>query len=353
MVIHAGWERILELTILGMLISLVLLIIFMIVQKLRIEHVRRREERVARELRLVFARGAPVQGQTLDPSRAPDRRALARALAAQGDTTAVAALLSAYPRLVERLQRETRHGRWGRRAAAIEGLGLLQLDSLRDFFLQALAEDPDARVRAAVLEALARLVRRPEDLEQLASVMPGVPGLSAGFHEGVLVRALQSLAAAGASSADAFAIFLEKLSAASPLLRVALAAAGRTGLRSFVPLVATRTMDPALPLASHLSGLRALGRLQPDHAVLLASLKSDSPESRLVAARVFRDASPEAVAALRKALEDPNFHVRRNAARTLFVLGEAGNAALRATGEGTDAYAADMSRYVLARETPR
>lgn len=353
MVDRLGLERILELVIIGMLVSLALLIVFMIVQKLRIEHVRRREEKVARELTQVLSMGRTSQVPSLDPSLAPDRRALARALAAHGDASAVKALLAAYPRLLERLQRESRHGRWGRRAAAIEGLGLLHLESLRDFFVQALESDPDARVRATVLEALARLVRRPEDLEQLASVMPGVPGLSAGFHEGVLVRALQTLAAAGESSAEVFAIFLEKLPATSPLLRVALAAAGRTGLPSFVPLVAARTMDPALPLASHLSGLRALGRLQPDHPVLLACLKSSVPESRLVAARVIRDHSPEAIAALRGAMEDPNFHVRRNAARTLFDLGEPGSAALRATGTGSDVFAADMSRYVLARETPR
>ncbi len=353
MVAPSGLERLLELIILVMMVSLVVLILFMIVQKLRIEYVRRREERVARELMQVLSKGSTAQVPSLDPAVAPDRRALARALAIHGDAAAVTALLSAYPRLLKRLQSESLHGRWGRRAAAIEGLGLLQLESLRDFFMNTLANDPDARVQATVLEALARLVRRPEDLEQLAAVMPGVPDLAAGFHEGVLVRALQSLAATGESSAEVFAIFLEKLSATSPLLGVALAAAGRTGLQSFVPLVAARTMDPALPLASHLSGLRALGRLQPDHPVLLASLKSSQPESRLVAAREIRDASPEAVSALRTALEDANFHVRRNAARTLFALGEVGSEALRATGAGTDVYAADMSRFVLSRETPR
>jgi hypothetical protein len=349
----AGWERILELIILGMLISLGVLMLFMIVQKLRIEHVRRREERVARELMRVLADGARAKVPTLNPAAAPDRRALARALAVHRDTAAVTALLEAYPHLLEQLQREARHVRWGRRAAAIEGLGLLHKESLRGFFLERLANDPDARVRATVLESLARLVRRPEDLEQLASVMPGVPGLAAGFHEAVLVRALQSLDAAGAPSADIFAGFIEKLPAADPLLRVALAAAGRTGQRRYVPLIAARTLDPALPLASHLSGLRALGRLQPDHPALLSVLKSGPAESRLVAARVIRESSSATLAALRDALADQNFHVRRNAARTLFDLGEAGSAALRATGEGQDAYAADMSRYVLARETPR
>lgn len=353
MVAAAGWERILELIILGMVISLAVLIVFMIAQKLRIEHFRRREERVARDLARVLADGATAQVPALNPAAAPDRRALARALAVHGDAAAVTALREAYPHLVEQLQREARHGRWGRRAAAIEGLGLLHMESLREFFLDRLALDPDARVRATVLEALSRLVRRREDLEQLASVMPGVPGLAAGFHEAVLVRALQSLDAAGAPSTDIFAGFIEKLPATDPLLRVALAAAGRTGQPRFVPLLATRTLDPALPLASHLSGLRALGRLQPDHPILLSVLKSGSAESRLVAARVIRDASPATLAALRDALADPNFHVRRNAARTLFDLGEAGNAALRATGAGQDAYAADMSRYVLATETPR
>lgn len=50
MVAPAGLERLLELIILGMVVSLVVLIVFMIMQKLRIEHVRRREERVARDL---------------------------------------------------------------------------------------------------------------------------------------------------------------------------------------------------------------------------------------------------------------------------------------------------------------
>lgn len=289
----------------------------------------------------------------MNPAAAPDRRALARALALHGDAAAVSALLKAYPHLLEQLQREARHGRWGRRAASLEGLGWLHLEGLRGFFLERLADDPDARVKAIVLESLARLVRRREDLEQLAAVMPGVPGLAAGFHEAVLVRALQSLDAAGAPSTGIFADFIDRLPAADPLLRVALAAAGRTGQSRFVPLIATRTLDPALPLASHLSGLRALGRLQPDHPVLLSVLRSGPAESRLAAARVIRDSSPATLAALRDALADQNFHVRRNAARTLFDLGEAGSDALRATGEGQDAYAADMSRYVLAREMPR
>ena len=353
MVTAAGWERILELIILGMVISLAVLILFMIVQKLRIEQVRRREERVARDLLRVLADGAKAQVPRLNPAAAPDRRALARALAVHRNANAVTELLEAYPHLLEQLQRETRHARWGRRAAAIEGLGLLYMESLRGFFLERLTHDPDDRVRAAVLESLARLVRRREDLEQLASVMPGVPGLAAGFHEAVLVRALQELDAAGAPSADIFAGFIEKLPATDPLLRVALAAAGRTGQQRYVPLIATRTLDPSLPLASHLSGRRALGRLEPDHPVLLSVLKSGPAESRLVAARVLRESSPATLAALRDALADQDFHVRRNAARTLFDLGEAGGAALRATGEGQDAYAADMSRYVLARETLR
>jgi hypothetical protein len=343
--------HVLHVLALAMAVSLALLFLFLIVQKLLVERARRYEDTMFRRLSDRMRSGEATGEPALDPHQLADRRALSRALSQAGGLASLRRLGGNpdYAELIRSLQRDARHPHWGRRAAAHEALGGLQIDGLLPFFIDAARQEDDARVFAACMTAAARLCRAREDLEALGALLSQKPALSRTFNEGILRAAFQALRVhcPVAVTDDRVAQYIEGLSSSDPLLGDALAAAAATGIVAALPLIERHAGRADGPAALRLTCIRALGRLKPDHPRLAAALDDGDWRVRAIAARHLRGTDAATVSALQACLRDQNFYVRRNAAYALFELGGSGQNALREAASQGDRYARDISRAVL------
>ncbi len=332
----------------AMALGLVLLFVALVVQKLIVERSRRLEEAAYERLVAHFTSDIGAEAPQLEPEQATERRALSRALARfnrRGHSGAVTND-SAQDGLIRYLQRDTRHSHWGRRTAALEALGRLQIDSLLPFFKDFAAQEPDRRVFAAALSAAARLCRTTEDLRDLAALLISKHALSRSFNESVLFLAFDTMCQAGTGN-DAAVAFVNGLPLKHELLADAIAAASRCNLRDTLPLLERICADPYTSLTLRLTAIRAVGRLQPDHPLLETALRDTSWEARAVAAGHLQSHRAGAIEGLRHALRDTNFHVRRNSADALLRMGEPGIAVLKQMLDSDDRFARDASRSAL------
>jgi HEAT repeats len=345
----APLTHVLYLVVILMAVILGLLVVLVIVQKLFVEHSRRNEDAMFGRLSTLMRKGEPERALKYNPRRLAHRRALTRALALASEIGPTEPLRTLYPHLIQQLQRDTTHGRWGRRVAAFEGLGMLRLTELRPYFHEATEREDDPRVLSTILQAIARLSSRDTDLHDLSAMLIAKPALSGSFNEGALLTAFESVKGQHAPDEAEQHIkrFIEALDRGHPLLRDAIAAAGRSSVTSIVPLIERICSDPTTESPLRITGLRALGRLKPDHELLVAALADPSWVIRAVCARHLRRTDSAALNALRTCLRDSSHFVRRNAARTLYKLGETGQRVLQETSHDDDPFAREMSHFLL------
>ncbi|MCX7973679.1 MAG: HEAT repeat domain-containing protein [Candidatus Aminicenantes bacterium] len=129
-------------------------------------------------------------------------------------------------------------------------------------------------------------------------------------------------------------------------------------LVELVGLIPLRSLwKELLPLATHsdkevrIKVARALGRLliPESYPVLLRLLEDEAWEVQAQAAKSLgKLKNPEAIPYLSQGLTSPFFHVRRNSAYALAMMGEEGKKVLEALAhQNKDHYAADVARMVL------
>jgi HEAT repeat protein len=338
----------------AMALSLVLLFVALVVQKLVLERRRRLENEAFERLCTHLASAHADEPAPMEPEQAVHRRALSRALARLNRRGATQHLTAdaAQEALVRYLQRDTRHAHWGRRTAALEALGRLEIDALRPFFLAFADQEQDRRVFGAAMTAAARLCRSADDVRDLSLTLVSKPALSRSFNESILYLAFEALSQRQEAPGNHEAIiqFVASLPPAHELLGDALAAAARCKVRGILPLAERICADAGSGLTLRLTALRTIGRLQPDHALLESALRDSAWEARAVAAGSLRSLRDGAVEGLRNALRDRNFHVRRNAADALASLGEPGKAVLQEMLDSDDRFARDAARMALGIE---
>jgi HEAT repeat protein len=337
---------------LSMTLVLVLLFIVLVLQKLVLERRRKVEEETFERLCAHLVCSTTTDPPPMEPTQAAHRRALSRALARlnrRGMVPRTEKLDRAQEALVSHLRRDTRHSHWGRRTAALEALGRLQIDALLPYFFEFADREPDRRVFGAALAAAARLCTSAEHLRDLGALLASKPALSRSFNESILYAAFDTLLHRADAAAGQAAIvdFVTALPPGHALVADGLAASARCNVRGILPLAQRICADPHTDLTLRLTALRALGRMQPDHALLESALRDATWEARAVAAGHLRSLRTGAVEGLRNALRDRNFHVRRNAAHALADLGEPGLGVLREMLDCDDRFARDASRAAL------
>lgn len=335
----------------AMALGLVLLFVALVVQKLVLERERRLEEEAFERLCEHLASGRSDEPAPMEPTQAVHRRALSRALARlnrRGTTQHVTAN-AAQDALVGYLQRDTRHSHWGRRTAALEALGRLEIDALLPFFLEFADKEPDRRVFGAALTAAARLCRSADHLRDLGVLLIAKSALSRSFNESILYLAFDALAQRqpAPGTHEAIVQFIASLPLSHPLLADALSAASRCRVRGVLSMAERICANPISDLTLRLTALRTIGRLQPAHALLESGLRDAAWEARAVAAGYLRSPRTGAIEGLRAALRDRNFHVRRNAADALSAIGEAGRRVLHEMLDCDDRFAQDAARTAL------
>jgi len=343
--------RVLGWVALGMVLSLLLLFLLVVLQRIAVDQEARAERRVFEGFAHALAQGMAVAALPVDPGERLHRRAIARAIAAHVHPDTEAQLLAAawFPRLLRRLQRDARHRHWGRRAAAYEALGQLSAHSLRRELVAAAQREPHPHAHGTCLQAAARLCSGPDEALEVARLIGRRHVLSGSFNEGIfrsLIEAIAQHVDADQAAVQLRGLFTE-LEPRPELLHDALLAAGKSGMATIVPALAERHAAPGATLDVRIACTRALGGLAPAHPVLVAALRDPDWQVQVSAARLVQDAQPATVATLRELLGSPHFHVRRNAALALHGLGEPGDAALRASLEGPDAFAQAISRFAL------
>lgn len=340
----------------SMAVFLLGLYIALVLQKRIIERRRAREEaafeRFCAQLASGNASGADRVGKaSVIPEESAHRRALSRALArlnrrGVGAQTTDGATREA---LVRHLKDDTRHSHWGRRMAALEALGRLEIPSLLPFFMEFADQEEDRRVYAAALASAARLCLTPEKLRDLGVMLMTKPSLSRSYNESILFLAFDALTR-GRALQDSIVQFIASIPQGHPLLADAVGTAARCGVREALPLIERLAADPGMDVTLRLSCLRAIGRLQPDHPQLETALRDKTWEARAVAASHLRSTRTGAMEGLKNALRDRNFHVRRNAAEALIELGEPGKSALREALNSDDRFARDASKAALEKQ---
>lgn len=228
--------------------------------------------------------------------------------------------------------------RWTERLRTARMLGALGTpgDEVR---VARLLRDPHPAVRAAVVPAIARvgtpsLIGRVLDtLGRQTTVVRYLVGGVLLQSRATLVAQLQArLGRTGASERD-LATWIDLAVASREPALLAQAAA----------------MSEHEHLEVRAAATRALGQwFHPEAARrLLARLDDPTPAVRALAARgVGMLGVTDAVPRLTAALADADWWVRFRASLALALLGDAGRAALRATQDSPDRYAADMARLI-------
>jgi len=343
--------RVLGWVALGLFVSLLLLFILVVLQRIAVDQEARAELRIFAGFARALSEGMPVSALPVDPRERLHRRAIARAIAAHLHPDSERQLLAApwFPQLLRHLQRDARHRHWGRRAAAYEALGQLSAHSLRHELVAAARREPHPHAHGTCLQAAARLCDGPEEALEIARLIGQRHVLSGSFNEGIfrsLIEAIAQHADARQAAVQLQGLFSE-LESRPALLHDALLAAGKSGLATIVPALAGRYAAPGATLDVRIACTRALGGLAPAHPALVAALRDPDWQVQVSAARLVRDPQPATVATLGELLGSPHFHVRRNAALALHGLGEPGDAALRAALVGPDPFAQAVSRFAL------
>ncbi len=343
--------RVLGWVALGMFLSLLLLFLVVVLQRIAVDREARAELRLSDGFARALSEGQAASALRVDPRERLHRRAIARTLAAHPRPDGERQLLAApwFPQLLHRLQRDARHRHWGRRAAAYEALGQLSARSLRHELVAAARREPHPHAYGSCLQAAARLCDGPAEALEVAQLLGQRHVLSGSFNEGIFRSLIEAVARH--AGADEAATRLQDLFAAlesrPALLHDALLAAGKSGLATIAPALADRLGRPGASLDVRIACTRALGRLAPAHPALVAALRDPDWQVQVSAAHLLGDGQPATVETLRQLLCSPHFHVRRNAALALHRLGEQGDAALRAALDGPDAFAQAVSRFAL------
>jgi hypothetical protein len=331
--------------------TLLLLILLLVVQKLVLERrARAIEEASNRYARALAGATRPVDLR-VDPRRLIERRALARALAAAGSGIPNGQLRGApwYGDLVDRLQKDAVHRKWGGRVAAFEMLGDLGAAELRPFLEEAARRERHPQAYAACLACLAKFVDEASSLTTLWKELRDNPPLSGSFNEGLARTAIGALIRrhSADTAADAVRQLLAVENPQDPLTLDLISAVGKSGLTPLVPRLAALHGRAGAPKPLRIACVRAVGMLQPDHPLLLDALADRDWEVRAIGARYLRGTAPGVLAGLSSCLTSSAFYVRYNAASTLAALGEQGRAALEHAVTSADPFARDISRYAL------
>jgi hypothetical protein len=335
----------------GMGVILLTLIVALVLQKVVLERRYRAVQYAAQRHANALAGGTRVEDLALDPRRLVERRALARAL--QGGDVEVEAgqLRNApwYEELVRRLQKDARRRAWGERVAAFEMLGVLGAVELRPFLEQAARREPHPQAYGACLGCLAKFADQPSGLSVLWNQLRAKPTLSGSFNEGLFRIAIDAIDRRGPKGAAEEAIggLLDGADHSDPVMLSVVWAAGKCGLTSLVPRLDALFRDPQASKSLRIGCVRAVGMLEPGHALLMNALADRDWEVQASAARYLRGDGEGVLAALSRCLTSPAFYVRYNAAATLAGLGRQGRAALERALGSPDAFAREISRYAL------
>lgn len=347
---------VLEAVVLAIGISLSALVTFLVVQKLVLERRTRAINRATNLYRKAISSDVWPDDVTVDLRRRVDRKALARALDADDAPPLLGRLRSApwYGDAVRHLGSSVTRGKWGSRVVALELLGKLGAIEQRPMVDDIVCHEAHPEVYAAGLGCLAQFVDQSSELRFLWDRLQERPALSGSYNEWLFRTAIVALTERrGADAAvDAVRELFAGTSLQDPLTLDFISAIGKAGLSPLVPELAARYGWEHAPKGARIACVRAVGLIQPTHAVLLRALSDPEWEIRAVGAKYLRGTAPDVVAALSDCLTAPAFYVRFNAAVTLAALGEAGREALERALEYPDRFARDISRYALHMSQP-
>lgn len=242
--------------------------------------------------------------------------------------------------IAARAERATRGRAWWRRLHAVRLLGAIGRGTNE---VPPLLADPDPFVRAEaawwagetgrgdLAPALIALVEAPALLPR-AAAQDALIRLGSGAHAALAERVRRSGLVG------------------RPLMRVIAAspppvAAGR---------LAAMAASPASPVRDlAIDALAALGTEDAPRAAIDALGDERSTVRASAAAALGRLRDARSAAALARAASDPSWDVRRAAALSLRDLGGAGTLYLRGLATGSDRFAADMARHVMATAETR
>ncbi|GLI39197.1 HEAT repeat domain-containing protein [Geobacter hydrogenophilus] len=248
------------------------------------------------------------------------------------------------------LERLNNSRSWVKRYRALERLGFLKLVELRPIYLKLLETETDLRLVSKTLWA-ASYVAEEEDLPLITSFLSNSNFMSAKFNEYLFTNLIEEFRIKHGDDPTVSMLsgFLNNETVPVLLKRDIIESCGKMGYTPSVPLIVDAFHRYQDITEIRITTLRALGGLSADAlAEIITSALSDPDwRVRVVASRNAGLCSESCVPHLEELMRDKNYHVRINAAKTLFTMGETGKAALRRALTRNDRFARDISNYVL------
>ena len=253
--------------------------------------------------------------------------------------------------IVDDLLERLRNSRsWVRRYRALERLGFLKFADLRQFYVNLLETETDLRIISKTLWALS-YVAEEEDLPLITNFLGNSNFMSAKFNEYLFTNLIDEFHSkyGDDSTVSMLTAFLNNQAIPVLLKRDIIESCGKIGYIPSVPLIVDAFHRYHDLIEIRITTLRALGGLSADvlSELITPALSDPDWRVRVVASRNASLCKESCVPHLEELMRDQNYHVRINAAKTLFTLGEAGKAALRRALTSSDRFARDISHYVL------
>lgn len=260
-------------------------------------------------------------------------------------------LIKALP-LIEYYQRLAESSSWIKRFYAIEKLGFLMQDELKDYFLGIINKEKSPYVKAKAVWSLS-LIADEDALSKITHILPSEIPLSSKFNEYIytnIIRSFQKKALI-----DRFLFYLEALinDDKTPLIlkRDIIEACGSSGLKE-----AEKTITHYFHhLRSHpqirITSIRALGKLKsPEaHKAVLAGFADEDWRVRAVSAEAASSCNKGVIPHLQTLLYDKFYYVRINATKTLVQFGQQGQLALQSEMNSKDKFVRETVRFYLKK----
>lgn len=238
---------------------------------------------------------------------------------------------------------------WARRFYAVEKLGFLIVDDLKDYYLDLFDEEVKDVVKEKIIWALSLIADR-EVLSRLTENLLADASKSAKFNEYIYTNMILSFRRK--DDMAAFLSYLEEIKEQDhvPVLlkRDIIEACGSAFLHEAADTIASYFSAHDNP-EMRISCIRALGKMGGGQACDLISkgFSSEDWRVRAVAASAAHLCGEDVIPYLRKLLYDQIYFVRINASKALARLGNNGLEALRMEVISQDRFVRDTAQFVL------
>ena len=336
-------------------VSLLILFLILVIDKLNVERREAKKRRLKEKyMKFISSSLAGLQVEPEIPKRKLEREVMTDVcidtlLSISGFIAERVKILLKEMELVDYYKKMGRSRFWSRRFYAVEKMGFLTIDDLKDYYLDLLGKERKDMVREKAIWALS-LIADEEVLTRLTEDLLKDTSRSAKFNEYIYTNMIISFRRK--ENVAGFLAYLEELkeddSVPVMLKRDIIEACGSAFLHEAADIIVAYFSAHDNP-EMRISCIRALGKIGGLQACKLISrgFLSEDWRVRAVSANAAHLCGEEVIPHLRKLLYDQVYFVRINASKALARLGGNGLEALRMEVGSQDRFVRDTARFVL------